>query len=174
MFGLPQGTKESLLFYKATGYGEINDILRQGSIPTDTSKMSTDQLRDQTVMHIINIDQAITKGASKPQPTKLFYRGVHGLDYFIETQGILVNKAYSSCSSDINQSFKFSGDECCIIVFTIPNDINYFEYKSLGINDYEQEILIQRNTQFVEFKPITSSYNGVQIYNCVLKRMPSA
>lgn len=155
--------KTSLLKYKGISYGEINKLLREGSIPTDKNKMSKDMLNDPTVKDIINIDSVMHNDGSLKG--KVLYRGIHGI--IIEEQGVLINKAYSSSSTNIDVALNFVEGQCCIIAFEIPPEVKFFKYEDIGRPD-EKEILIHRNTQFVELRH-TNTYKNVRIYSCILK-----
>lgn len=155
--------KQSLLNYKGIKYGEINNLLRNGSIPSEKSKMTPAMLKDPTIRDILNIDSVMKNDNS--MKNKLLYRGVHGLT--IQNEGVLVNKAYSSSSTDIDVSMDFIEGNCCIIAFEIPSEITFFPFNILG-RDNESEYLINRNTQFVEFRH-TNTYKGVRVYSCILK-----
>ncbi len=159
-------SRASLLAYKGIGYGAINELLREESIPIDRSKMTEEMLRHPEIQHVINIDSMMGNNHSlRGTP---FFRGVHGLDMFIKEQGTLINKAYSSCSTDIEEALKFTGDECCIVTFLIPDEVKFYNYQTLGINDTEREVLIQRNTQLDHFR-LSLAHKGRRVYSCVLK-----
>jgi len=65
----------------------------------------------------------------------------------------IFNLAYSSSSTNITKASEFAGDGGIIIKFIIPNGpngIKYHEMKNVG----ENEILIQRGTQFTNMKRV--------------------
>jgi hypothetical protein len=100
----------------------------------------------------------------------VFYRGLRNLPVRIAEQGILVNKAYTSCSYDIEAALHFTKDKCCIMKFTIPNEVKYCDLLESRVGHTEErEVLIQRNTQFINFEPSTELYKGYTVYSCILK-----
>jgi hypothetical protein len=63
------------------------------------------------------------------------------------SSGVLVNKAYTSTTKLLDVAKKYVSDKgCCILMFTIPSNIKYAE---LPDQDWEHEVLLERNTQFV-------------------------
>lgn len=71
----------------------------------------------------------------------------------------IFNLAYTSSSTNITKASEFAGDGGIIIKFIIPNGIKYHEMKNEG----ENEILIQRGTQFTNMKRVrvTNETNNV-------------
>lgn len=137
----------SIKFYQGTGYGEINDFLRQ----VMDERIIEDNTSDPTVKHIKNIDRIMKNNNLK---NVIVYRGIKMsllLNLKNMSSNVLVNKGYTSSSLDIEKSKMFT-DENCILRFIIPNNLktHIYEYKkNISENLNEKEILIQRNTQFV-------------------------
>lgn len=138
---------DSMEFYQGTGYGEINDFLRQ----VMDERTIEDNPSDPTVTHIKNIDKMMKNNNLK---NVIVYRGINkSLLLNLKNTGsnVLVNKGYTSSSLDIEKSKMFA-DENCILRFVIPHNLktHIYEYnKNISENLNEKEILIERNTQFV-------------------------
>jgi len=152
----------SLKFYQGTGYGKINKFLRE--LPDE--KIISNNRDDPIVKHIINIDKELKNNKLN---NMLMFRGINSALIKNLPSNVLVNKAYSSSTPDINVATQFA-DECCILSFTIPNDIktHIYDYKNItSKNLKEQEILIERNTQFVN---ITQDKYNPNLYNAILTK----
>lgn len=116
------------------------------------------------VKHIINIDKMMKNNNLK---NTVVFRGVNGID--LNRFPVLVNKAFTSTSTNKIIANQFSGDDCCIIRFTIPDNIKtiLFEYnKNTSAALKEDEILIERNTQFVDIKPSPIP----KVFDAILKK----
>lgn len=134
----------ALEYYQQLGYVEINKFLRESS---NISQTISENPNDETVRQILEIDSRMTNTGEFNNV--LLYRGFSGgfIPMAIEfSSGVIVNKAYSSSSTTLDTAKKFvSDDGCCVIVFKLPNNIKYHKF----VIDYEQEVLIERDTQFV-------------------------
>lgn len=139
----------ALKYYKELGYGEINKFLREAS---DISKIIKENPSDYTVRQILEIDSHMSNNGELRNT--LLYKGMSGgfIPMSIEaSSGVIINKSYVSSSLTLDSANEFvSDDGCCVICFTIPDNIKYYKY-GIEVNkkDREQEILIERNTQFV-------------------------
>ena len=138
---------DSIKFYQGTGYGEINDFLRQ----IMDERTIEDNHSFPIVKHIKNIDKIMNNNNLN---NVIVYRGINiGLLLNLKNIGsnVLVNKGYTSSSLDIGKSKMFAYENC-ILRFVIPNKLKTYIYKykkNVSENLNEKEILIQRNTQFV-------------------------
>lgn len=145
--------------YKGDAYQEINAFLRQNN-EEEINKQSNSIL----VRYIKDIDSNMSNNGELNN--LILYRGIgNGVIPAVisGSSGVLVNKAYTSCSFKLNvaKGFLDEDDECCILVFTIPANIKYYIYKD---DNDEKEVLIQRNTQFT----INLSNSQPPIYNANL------
>lgn len=143
--------------YKGDSYHEINAFLREN---IDLSKQPNNIL----VRYINEIDSNMTNNGELNNV--VLYRGIgNGVIPAVisGSSGILVNKAYTSCSfrMDIAKNFLEEDDECCVLVFSIPSNVKYYIYKD---DNDEQEVLIQRNTQFT----IDITNSQPPVYNAYL------
>ena len=137
---------ESLKNYKELKYGEINKFIREA---TNTEKLLKDNPNDVVVRDIVNIDSMMYNDGKLNK--RWMYRGFSKglIPVVLEvSDGVIVNKSYSSSTFLLDNAKKFIDTEtgCCVLMFVIPSDIKYYEYK--GDNN-ETEVLIQRNTQFI-------------------------
>jgi hypothetical protein len=124
--------EDSLKFYKGEGYGEINDYLHGRQKP-----------QENTLKHISNIDSVLS---NEPHLRQVYYRGIRGT-IRIKNKSI-INTGYSSVSKEFDIAQReFAGkDGCCVLAFTIPHSIKYYEYQS---DTNEGELLIERNIKFI-------------------------
>jgi hypothetical protein len=135
-------------FYKAEGYGVINEYLRfphQSNIP----------LR---IKECINDIDAHMKYQPSLKGVPL-YRGIRNIDNYIQNGGIVVHLNYASASPDLNSAESFADGQCCVLKFYLPPDIKAYVYE----NDYEKEVLIQRGVQFTIMENL-----GENIYSAIL------
>ena len=144
--------------YKGDSYTEINDFLRKNTEEYINNSNSI------LTRYIKEIDSKMTNNGELNNV--LLYRGIgNGVIPAIisGSSGILINKAYTSCTFKLHiaKNFLDENDECCILVFNIPENIKYYIYKD---DNDEQEVLIQRNTQFI----IDISNSKPPIYNASL------
>jgi hypothetical protein len=77
---------------------------------------------------------------------------------------VLKSRAFTSASSNINTAKEF-GD--IIIVFTLPPHIKRHHINNA--HNYEFETLIQRNTQFTNFKLLRTNKNGKKVYSAKIE-----
>jgi hypothetical protein len=122
---------KSLTYYKGTGYGQINKVLRENDIPLVINSKMAEQ--DSTLEHISNIDKLLNQSGFKG----ILYRAIQG--------NTIIEKAYSSTTPDLDVARQFTDyDKCCVVSFKLPNDIkyHYFEHK------IEPELLLQRSLQY--------------------------
>ena len=144
---------ESLKYYQSLGYGKINSFLRDPDFKESLLETNSD---DEIVNHINNIDSEL-KYNYLPD---IYFRGISGS--FIpqavqSSSGIIVNTAFTSTTSNekVAQSF-VDINGCCILVFKIPQDLKTHKYSYSGYS--EDEILVERNTQFKIIKEGKKNY----------------
>jgi hypothetical protein len=83
----------------------------------------------------------------------------------------LKSKAFTSASSNraIAKTFAQNGKKRGILIgFTLPKNIKRYHIKNA--HNYESETLIQRNTQFTNFKFIGTN-NGVRVYSAKIEHL---
>jgi hypothetical protein len=146
---------ESLRYYKEDGYGEINSELR--------SCLSFNDLDKTIKKHVENIDSVM-----KPGNSLVLYRGFHNIDSYFsgDVSSIIVDQAYSSCSTDISVSAKFTENMCCIIKFYLPEEIKRYEYKD---KKYESEVLLERNLKF-QILEAQEFYKGIRVHFAIVTK----
>ena len=163
-----QKVLKSLKYYQGTGYGKINELLRGENL--NDSFMGR-YSRDELVQHVKNIDSAMRNNGKLSGHT--LYRGIAGqlIPKSQENSGVIVSTGYSSCTTDfsIAKSSFTDARKCCVLVFKIPPNIDYYGYtyeKTKAKALREHEVLLQRNIQFVDITE-TGTRN---VYTCVLKK----
>lgn len=152
--------------YRSLNYGIINEWLRQHNISEDSSVLksmlrASDSLirRVATVVHTIDNKIAGTRG----HRTMVVYRGISRKRYEMATSsGVLVNKAFTSSSVDLEHAKKFG---TVVLCFAIPSSIGGLRLD----NTYEDEVLIERNTQLVSFRE-RGVYSNVLVVDCTLAK----
>ena len=77
---------------------------------------------------------------------------------------VLKSRAFTSASSNFTIAKTF-GD--LVLVFTLPSHIKRHHIKNT--HNYEFETLIQRNTQFTNFKHIRTNKNGTRVYSAKIE-----
>ena len=77
---------------------------------------------------------------------------------------VLKSHAFTSASSNFTIAKTF-GD--LVLVFTLPSHIKRHHIKNT--HNYEFETLIQRNTQFTNFKHIRTNKNGIRVYSAKIE-----
>ena len=97
----------------------------------------------------------------KPGSVVKLYRGITLLN---NVPKVLKNPAFTSTSSNFNISKTFGN---IVIVFTLPSNIKRYHIKNN--HNYESETLIQRNTQFKNFKHVRTNKNGTRIYSAKIE-----
>jgi hypothetical protein len=134
----------SIEFYQGTGYGVINNTLRDNNV---THKVLLDYKEDEPVLqHIWNIDNSLR--VVKSLIGRTLYRGIprNIIDTF-SNGNIFIDKGYSSCSVSPEVARQFTDGECCIFMFILPNDIPVYKLEYKG-NYTEEEILLCRNIEW--------------------------
>jgi hypothetical protein len=151
--------KNSLAHYKSTGYGEINNFLREVYVYDEDVIDSKDRI----LKDIGNIDTAI-KFSGKENSGKKVYRGIK--PFVIENLDF-IERGFSSTTTNIEIAAKnYTDGQCCILYFEIPNTVNSYKYPEKGYK--EEEILIQRNLQYLNISEV-GNYQGVTIFTCTIK-----
>ena len=92
------------------------------------------------------------------------YRGMKGLENFLEHSNVLVHKNFCSASKDIEISKRFQSGKCCILTFLLPKNIKRYDYNDIA---YEKKVLIQRNVQFtIDLK--YRMVDGIKLFDAVV------
>lgn len=99
----------------------------------------------------------------KPGSTVNLYRGIH----LSRLPHVLQNKAFTSASKNYNIAKTF-GD--VVISFTLP--IHIKRHHIQNSHNYEFETLIQRGTQFSNFKLLRINKNGTKVYSAKINLIP--
>lgn len=99
----------------------------------------------------------------KPGLSVNLYRGIH----FKRLPNVLQNKAFTSATTNYKIAKTF-GD--IVISFTLPKHIKRYNIKNT--HNYEFETLIQRGTQFSNFKLLRTNKNGTKVYSAKINSIP--
>ena len=153
----------SLKYYRGTGYGKINKLLRENTIPTGKSlenliKSAKESSEYDTLNHINSIDQILAKNSR--YDGKILYRGIRGVSN-ANVGDVITHRNFLSTSLFLESAKKFQDDEikCCIIYFKLPANFKLFKYTDKdSAKNVEGEILIERNTQFIIKEIIGKKY----------------
>lgn len=146
---------DSLRYYKEDGYLEINQSLR--------NHLTVDAISPEIRQHIFNIDKKMVL----PKQTYKLYRGYSNLRKLLVMldNPILIEKAYSSCTTSLETTFGFVKDEneyskCCIMEFLLSpeSNIKIYEFRD---ERREKEILLERGVQFTITHERQKKVNGV-------------
>lgn len=132
------------------GSDRINLFLRNNHITDDGSELVSFTTHGKTVEKICaairNIDKRLINNTKEIK----VYRGISG-DFYksLKLTGCIINKSYTSSTTNKDTAIAFSqGDTTgVVLVFVIPPGIRIHKYTGLD----EDEILIERNTQFINF-----------------------
>ena len=152
---------KSLIFYKGTGYGPINKLLRNNNIPingkldklVNDSKQSSEH---KILKHIQDIDSVLK--INNKWDGRILYRGIKGLK--IDVGGLIINKGYTSSSLQEKATYPYlDQSKCCIVYFHLPPGFKLYKYKDKKI--IEDEVLIERNTQIKIIAKKNKNYYGV-------------
>ena len=131
--------------YKKIGASRINAYLRNFIISDSGIELqnTTHPIVKRICAIIRQIDSILVPAAAE----YTVYRGLDA-DHVkqLRADGVTVNKSFTSVSTDINVA-KTAGKT--ILAFTIPLGMKIHNYSTSSHKDYEREILIERNTQFV-------------------------
>jgi hypothetical protein len=184
--------EKSLQHYKELGYGEINGILRKYLLPDTIPELTLMDIKNKNIIpyvkHITNIDSELKSNIDVPFNTNsyfsknetrlptstILYRGLNNLRGFIN-EGILVSKAFSSCTTSIDVTKSFidtteeSNDYCCILSFALPQNIKYYVYQDDNKKNREHEILLERNIQCTHLTKV-ANYGKYQHYTCIVTK----
>ena len=157
--------KSALEYYQHGGenpfnYSSINTFLRSA-----TDEVIKNNPNHEIVKMVNEIDSQMT--FNETINDIIYYRGIStDIKYTIDNNdGVIINKAYTSCSNSIDEAKKYMNDSnngCCILVFKIPLDIKTYIFE----NQKEGEVLIERNTQFV----IDTENSRHPIYSAILSK----
>lgn len=151
------------------GSDRINMFLRNNFITDSGSELVSFTTHGKTVEKICsairNIDNRLVKNTKDIK----VYRGISG-DFYksIKLTGCIVNKSYTSSTTSKDTAIAFSqGDSTgVVLVFTIPPGIRIHTYSSSD----EHEILIERNTQFINFVERYDKENDILFVETVLTK----
>lgn len=152
--------------YRNLNYGIINDWLRTHNVEDKSDELhalakSRDSLMRRLATVIQTIDQTVHQ--SRGHKKLHAFRGISQKRYQSAlSMGTLVNKAYTSTSLELEHAKKFG---TVILRFTIPPEIGAHVME----NQYEAEVLIERNTQFVSFEE-KGTHDGALLVDCTLAK----
>jgi hypothetical protein len=147
---------KSFKFYQGTGYGPINQFLREPDFKESLLRIENIKHKPE-IEHIINMDKGLTYNVFGE---RYFYRGMaNGFipASIIMSSGVIINKGFTSCTKREDVTKSYTDEEgCCMLKFIIPDNIKSYVYEYEGKYN-EAEVLLQRNTQFT----IVSKYHPV-------------
>jgi len=171
---------ESLKYYKEDGYREINDFLRDIR-NTDTMLKSLPDGKykkyEKIKKHISNIDSLFKNENYKYNDKKILYRGFspyYGKETKTDEYG------YGSTTKNIDVALSFTSQNCCILEFYLPENVKGIDMSKTNISndsyeeDYEEEVLLERNIQFTNIKKIgikSSGAKNVEIYAATVQKI---
>lgn len=155
----------SLNYYKGTGYGAINTMLRENYVHKEDLK-DENIIKNPLLNHIKNIDYAIQK-SGKSNEGKTVYRGIK--KYVIDNDSkSFIERGYSSTSTNPQiPAINFSEGGCCVLSMIIPKNIDSYEYEEKGYK--ENEILLQRNIEYYNIEYLDKSIFGSKLYICNIR-----
>jgi hypothetical protein len=161
----------SLNYYKGTGYGEINKMLRENYVHKEDLK-DEKVIKNSVLNHIKNIDYAIQKSGDSNAGKKV-YRGIkkHLIDNDSKT---FIERGYSSTSTNPQIAAEnYTEGGCCVLSLIIPKNIDSYEYVEKGYK--ESEILLQRNIEYYNIEYLDKSIFGSDLYICNIRpyKLPS-
>ena len=153
----------SLSFYRGTGHVYINNYLRKNvlyHVPKETLDKHITNIDHEINSDKVNIFDYVVDGT-------LLFRGVNVSSIndllYKNNNMIIIDKAYSSTSLSINTSLAFSGKNCCIFVFKLPEDINYYKCKpGLTLEFNEEEVLLQRGICYYDIRLLENKHTYLQ------------
>lgn len=151
--------------YRSMNYGIINQWLRENTVSDAASELqdmekSTDSLARRLATVIYALDQRMQPA----RRTITVYRGIPNILYESAVQtGIIVNKAFTSTSRQIEQAEKFGS---VILRIRVPEHIGRHTFP----NAKEEEVLLERNTLCDTFTHVGTSPQGMPIVQCELKK----
>lgn len=131
------------------GSDKINTFLRTNNILDSGEELLTFPTHQRVIQKICTLIKGIDTKLVPAEKKRKVYRGIPGSLYdAIKYQGIMVNKGYTSSTTDINTAIAFSqgNERGVVLIFSIPPHMKIHEY-----GGHEKEILIERNTQFTHF-----------------------
>ena len=126
---LPVPITNTLLWYSDEGYQDLNKNLRYGS-----------PLTDEQYTHLQNLDYIFSKLVPINHSITV-YKGIDILH--IES-----DKAYVSTTYHEKQTHEFTGDGCCVIVFTVVPGSRVLSMEKYSVHGHEKEILLNKNGKF--------------------------
>lgn len=149
--------------FRSINYGIINQWLRsnnvQDKIPEADAK-SKDSLMRRLIAVVRNLDSRMKQS----NRTMTVYRGIpHGLYEAAVETGIIVNKAFTSTSRNVQQAQNFGE---VILKIRVPEHIGRYNFP----NAKEEEVLLERNTLCDNFERVGTSPSGMPIISCELKK----
>lgn len=152
-------------FLSGKDYADFIRFIRKQNIPLPFSRSmyaGKNSHEINYISHIISLDSAMYNDGK--YKNKVLYRGISSDMKEMIDNGIIVNKAFTPITHYIDDAKKYTDNLCCIIAFMIPDDVKYFEATSM----MKQELILQRNTQFIHFKQLPHGHRGTNIYSCIL------
>jgi hypothetical protein len=89
------------------------------------------------------------------------------------TIGRCFDRGFVSTSLDIDTAFKFSDGDCCIITFTLPDNIHAWidTRNNSGKKRGENEVILERNIEFFDIT-YTKNFKGARVYSCGVRYYP--
>ena len=147
-------------YQQTENYGTLGNFLRSHNIPNKFNIEKLINLNNNYTSWTKELNSILS---SQTKPIKV-YRGIQ-----TNFQNELVNKSFTSSSTTIDAAARFT--ENAIFEFYIPMHIKtyIFKYKKNRANSLiEKEILIERNTKFINITNTFRTYKSIPIYSAEL------
>lgn len=173
---------ESLKYYKEDGYREINEFLRDIRNTDSMLKSLPDKKYknyEKIKKHILNIDNLFKITKYQYNDKQILYRGFspyYGKETKTDEYG------YVSTTKNIDVALSFASQNCCILEFYLPENVKGIDMSKankskdsyLEEEDYEEEVLLERNIQFTNIRKIgikSSGTKNVEIYAATVQKI---
>jgi len=152
-------------------YGPVNQLLRKEYITSKT--LSPDNIKEMEILKDIhNIDKGIrTKGTNDEI---VLYRGItpNAISF---TSNSFKEQGFSSTSKEIDvpaNNFTDQDYNCCVLKFIKPKSIYGYDYSNKGKNDSENEVLLERNIEYINIKHVgfVSVDHNRKVFTCSIQK----
>lgn len=153
--------------HEGIGAERVNNFLRSNHIQDNGNEIPIFTTHNKTMKKICAMIQSIdSKLLPTSKPIRV-YRGISG-DFYnsLRNTGVIVNKGYTSSSLSLEQAIAFSQgyERGVVLEFVIPSGMKIHKYGGA-----EQEVLIERNTQFVNFLEKSTIHNTLYVETIITK-----
>jgi hypothetical protein len=156
----------SIKRYQNNNYTTLTNFLRAHNFNNSKNAYNNVRLSNK---NIVNWSKALNSIMHQTNYSIQLYRG---LDIDLSNKTELINKSFTSCTKDIRIAKNYvkhaNNNDRTIIEFNLPPHIKRYNLKPRN-NDDEQEVLIQRNTKFINIK-FKKMYNNHNVYTADIIR----